>query len=563
MRIFLAAVALVLALFVLRLTFVRSDAIKTGTDIERTERGVAGSVEPGPGGAGQSAPLLVDPVVEPRIESARVVLSDAPLAVEFPAGRAMLTIRVMSGAKPIAGSAVVLDPVVAPKFVGELDAEGVARTDAGGRARFHLRPSRMVAVGATLPGTDWSATGTFTTPLESQNREVVLRISNAESALGEMEGTLQVLVRSYPSLIPLGGVELRADVPTGRGGSLMTQRRTDAAGRLEVPWRPGLKYVVEADGHTEATVRAPKQRGDGPFTIDVMQHARVWGRFTSDPASGPAAGVVTGSVRLVPLTDPNRREPGMTTIDQEGNWAIESIEFPLREKTSWGMTLEGSLNGKWRVFVREVVVRPGDDLELKDEWKLAPPLEVLVTYGSGRTVGPGVELVLMGRSEAFAVFRAASATVVLDAVGQGTFANVPTGSWPYELRASRERVPSFNGTIVHDGARLQTVVVEGFDSISGRVVDAAGVGQANWLVRLVESPANRAPRAAGTGADGTFHFDFVKADAILSVGVGVGEFEHVTQIRQTPVVAGASFAPVAETTAVPGQQDIELVVEPR
>ena len=58
-----------------------------------------------------------------------------------------------------------------------------------------------------------------------------------------------------------------------------------------------------------------------------------------------------------------------------------------------------------------------------------------------------------------------AATSALDADGHGTFSHVPTAAWPFALLASGEYVPSFKGTIVHDGARLQTVVVEGFESL--------------------------------------------------------------------------------------------------
>lgn len=549
--------------------------------MDRPAPGGLQAQETGGGAAAPGArPVLAAPALDERT-AGRSVPAAATQNVEAARsqfGRLDIVVRSSNGSTkgPVEGAIVAVDQAVSPQFLGALDAGGVARTDASGRASFHVLPTRTVAVTATPPAGGLTTEAAFTSPFEGRSRTVVLEI-----AVPSMGDAVEFRVVSVPSMRPLAGARIDAGV------SLFAV--TDEGGRAVLPRSAVAGVEISAPDHATAAIGVPADHGHGtPFVVGLNRHARLFGQLEL-PENGPVqAAVILYRARefgpeekaLVERSGVDvprvTRSVERVDVSADGRWEIGGIEIQHGETAAGGFDLwveRGTnlleLQFDGRRLALDLDLEPGEARRVDDPWAFAFPAEVVVRYASGARVESSMSLILFEDDGSGAVQQVTSASVK---GGRARFERLPHGTWYYHV-INEGRTWSASAdlpTFVHDGAASAEIVLEGFGAIAGRVVG-------DWYERLREPSEGRtAPtrsrqravvvlnntRILSLDSDGLFRFERVAAGELVEISVGA----HVTSFGSDDVgefVVGSEFVPFATVQARTGDLDVVLEVRAR
>ena len=398
----------------------------------------------------------------------------------------VLAVHVVGAEGAIAGASVGVPANVSVRFVGELDEDGIARTDAVGIARFYVRPARTALVSAAAPGSVWTSTDAFTTPFAGDERTVTLTLA----AWGGDE-LRSLVVRSDPYLAPIegAGVAIRTGAYAGIRGE--TSFVTDVAGRVDVPWRAGVTYDVTANGHAAKSVEgtAAVFAGGGPVHVDLKRNARLHGRLLLDEAArgsrrrielkGPLPSSSLGTNNTITI-DVNGgiwsfgQTLAKVDVGPDGRWAIEDVVFPWHHDVLEDLLVVLVVDGTSRPLTRQLTLRPGDDVLVVDEWGGSPGWTITVLYASGEPLAAGSPFHLVELGEDASGLSTIFASAGLDRRGRARFDRVPVGTWGYTLSGSLVSRTRPDGQLKNDGSGESVLVLDGLGAVQGRVEGADG-----------------------------------------------------------------------------------------
>lgn len=543
----LAALVVAAVLYVLSTSEVHSKP----TNVEAVSSSVLDDLE-------ESPELAVPEKAVERIEAEVESLPELEEVIfaECPPGFSRLDVRVRDGRRAVAGARVRISEEVDPVFLGEPDDEGICRTDARGRASFHVRALRTIQVTASPDGAIWARSELVTSPFETRSRTVVVEI---ESDLDD--ATFGLLALSFPTGHPIAGatieVESRGRADLDAAGRL----RTGADGRVELPWSKSARYKVRAEGHSDVVVSAPGRPHGEAKTVKLSAFARLFGHL------GPED---TGAkVRLLVPTDwssaerrrlaeamgrsslPSGREIASSTAAQDGTWALEGVAFGNSRKPLENLRVVVFKDGAERTLAYGLSVSPGDNLEIVDRWVGAPAVTIEVEYESGEPVGSREMLYVIDGLESPP--RVVAEASLVD--GKAELPRLPIRGWSYAVRDVDPRLVRIDGTFQNGGTGTAHVVVRGYDAVAGTVKGAAD--RYGLSVRVIGLSDGTTVSSSSIGGNGSFRCEFVPTNGDVRVEVGTYEYAVGTDA----FVSSTKWNVVASAITRAGQTDLTLDAE--
>ncbi|MEM9380232.1 MAG: hypothetical protein AAGB93_09825 [Planctomycetota bacterium] len=448
-------------------------------------------------------------------ESARVDLDGAPSARR--------TVRVKFAHRPVVGAVVrVFDPRA---HGGDLEPL-VARTDGKGRARLQVPAARELVVEVEDRSDGLVVRREIVAPAARRSRTIVLD-------LGRIAGgrSLAFEVVSVPSGRPLS-IPVSAHTVESEGRPRIIGRgRTDAAGRILLPWRrDGAVYAAGAPGHA-AWSRTIFERPDGEPVIraELLEHARVFGVLAPRRTADPQSGSIRRFVRLCegPHVRIVRGSTSTVDVERNGGWRKGIEDFDGPDAALVDVSVLAYHGATSRVVATGLTIRPGDSVEVFDGAS-GVRLEVLQRARTRWTSGLELAFVPSGAQD----YRPWLTTAVPSG-GEVEIDRLPEGRWDVyagDMAAPDVRDPV--ATIEHDGARDHTLTLPGFVPLTGTVLLPGGA-PARWAA-LTLHVDGRSHRIQASSA-GTYAFPIAREGTEYTLEVnGWRDDPHGSRLLRGP-----------------------------
>lgn len=403
---------------------------------------------------------------------------------------AALTLTVYEGSRRVRRRMVRLTGLDLTGARSDSDVRQQRAADTAGKVKFIVSAGAGFVAQVQYPDGEWSNAISIAALDPGSQRMQRLEIPRRRP-----RSRMRLMITSNPSGAPIEGAHVTFSWPDGLLDTL-DRRTTDVDGAFTAPWGPELIYHVTADGHSPLDLPAPERRAADGLACPLNRHARMHGVIELPRALRSSPAEVVGRV----TTDLSGQGLTSARLMGDGTWSMDEIEIPAGETTMLATRVRATTPSFERQIATSVVLEPGEERVVRDQWESAPPLSVRIQYPDGMQVARGmkVELFPQDRLNLKAWPRSASmlpaVTATTDDDGVASFGRVPRGNWGVRAwpgnskslgrtfitstRTSRSertvRIAADDGGFVdrdldHDGRTIVSVTLHGFGPIRGHV----------------------------------------------------------------------------------------------